>query len=252
MQLSHGNLRTQSAYDAMRAAGYALVDHSAETQAAVHKLGEELRQLKVAFVEDTKRPLDPTTHLLFEKIFQRLPTKSLNPNVGDGKRSSCTGFPTKEGVQWCDMGIKITADIIGEAGLSSPCRRVLQNSLLRTEEGSEFQVGHFDLPVPVLPTPRSPEPSAVIALTPLFTDSSLRILPFGAIDRIPTQQEFNRLARVVPVRYGQTLLMRYDMAHSGTDADGMRLHTIYGFTWIDLSSNTSYLLNARREPTSRG
>ena len=59
-------------------------------------------------------------------------------------------------------------------------------------------------------------------------DSSLRILPMKVIDRLPTLQEFDKLCVEVPIRVGQTLLMRYDMAHGGSSRNGLRLHTIIG------------------------
>ena len=43
---------------------------------------------------------------------------------------------------------------------------------------------------------------------------------------LPTVGEFDRLAKPIPVKVGQSLFMRYDMAHSGTDSPGLRLHTV--------------------------
>jgi hypothetical protein len=106
---------------------------------------------------------------------------------------------------------------------------VRESSILETLHGAAFQVGHFDLQVDAMPTPGS-MPSAIIAVTPLECDASLRILPMDAPIRqhLPTNAEFTSLSRVRDVRVGQTLFMRYDMAHSGTSASGRRLHSILG------------------------
>eukprot|EP00966_Prymnesium_polylepis_P262159 6055833-Prymnesium_polylepis.1 len=62
-------------------------------------------------------------------------------------------------------------------------------------------------------------------LTPLDRNTSLRILPMGLLDHIPSISEFERLCVPVDVRVGQSLLMRYDMAHSGSSSPGLRLHS---------------------------
>ena len=54
------------------------------------------------------------------------------------------------------------------------------------------QIGHFDLQVVSPPTADS-VPVAIIMLTPLDRDTSLRILPMGLIDHIPSISEFERL-----------------------------------------------------------
>lgn len=177
-----------------------------------------------------KESLDPHSCLRFERIFQRHPTKMKDPNVGDGKRWTCEGVPTLPGVAWCQAGCQAMQSIAQDAKFSPAQQKqlvVLENSILRTEKGAENQIGHFDLRVHSPPTPGT-VPPAIIAVTPVLSDASLRILPMGATRDIPTHAEFDRLCVPVPVRCGQTLLMRYDMAHSGTGEHGLRLHSILG------------------------
>ena len=50
----------------------------------------------------------------------------------------------------------------------------------------------------------------------------------NALDRIPTLSEFEHMCITVPVKVGQSLLMRYDMVHSGSSCAGLRLHSVIG------------------------
>ena len=69
-------------------------------------------------------------------------------------------------------------------------------------------------------------PPAIIAVTPLDGSTSLRIMPMDATVYLPTRSEFESLSRIVEVPAGRTLLMRYDIAHSGSNRPGRRLHSI--------------------------
>ena len=57
---------------------------------------------------------------------------------------------------------------------------MVESSVLKTLPGATNQVGHYDLTVTAPPDLSSP-PLAVIMLTPLDADSSLRILPVGMV-----------------------------------------------------------------------
>ena len=131
----------------------------------------------------------------FTPIFQKAPTKFLNPNIGDGKRSSCVGLPAGREAMWCQLRASVAMSISADIDLalaSSESLSVLENSILRTEPGAANQIGHFDLQVVSPPTADS-VPVAIIMLTPLDRDTSLRILPMGLIDHIPSISEFERL-----------------------------------------------------------
>ena len=126
----------------------------------------------------------------FTPIFQKAPTKFLNPNIGDGKRSSCVGLPAGREAMWCQLRASVAMSISADIDLalaSSESLSVLENSILRTEPGAANQIGHFDLQVV------SPVTVAIIMLTPLDRDTSLRILPMDLLDHIPSISEFERL-----------------------------------------------------------
>ena len=131
---------------------------------------------------------------------------------------------------WCQLGASIAMNISADTDLAlaaSESFSVLENSILRTEPGATNQIGHFDLQVMSPPTADS-VPVAIIMLTPLDNNTSLRILPMDLLDHIPSISEFERLCVTVDVRVGQSLLMRYDMAHSGSSSPGLRLHSVLG------------------------
>ena len=72
----------------------------------------------------------------FTPIFQKAPTKFLNPNIGDGKRSSCVGLPAGREAMWCQLRASVAMSISADIDLalaSSESLSVLENSILRTD-----------------------------------------------------------------------------------------------------------------------
>ena len=210
--------------------GYAVTNHSSTTAASLQQLVDRLSAMPKVVRKTLPKNGPSDTHMHFVPIFQKAPTQFLDPNIGDGKRSSCLGLPVGNGVQWCELGSSIVRGIAADIDLTlatSDGLTVHENSVLRTEPGADDQVGHFDLEVSG-PPDASSAPPAIIVVTPLDQDTTLRILPMSSLDRIPTLAEFERLCITVPIRVGQSLLMRYDMAHSGSSAPGLRLHSVLG------------------------
>ena len=72
-----------------------------------------------------------------------------NPNIGDGKRSTCEGLPYGEEMQWCRQARAVATAVMDSiknlAATMGQNLIVLENSILKTQEDSEMQVGHFDL-----------------------------------------------------------------------------------------------------------
>ena len=134
------------------------------------------------------------------------------------------GFRLVRYSQQAALHLQIASD--ARLQLSSPLC-VVENSVLRTAPGGPDQVGHFDLDVHSYPSGDC-RPFAAILITPIDHDSSLRLIPIGLVDGIPTHDQFEQISKRVTVPKGCTLIMRCDIAHSGTSSPGKRLHTIVG------------------------
>ena len=166
----------------------------------------------------------------YQPIFQGYPNLNRKDdcNIGDGLRLQCAGLPKGSHVHWCraaaDFHLQIASDM--QLTLDAPYD-IVENSILFTRPHATDQVGHFDLQVDCSPSGES-LPYAVIFVTALDMDSSLRILPIGVVDGMPTSPEFDALAVRVPIPKGCTVVMRCDVAHSGTKSPGKRIHTIIG------------------------
>ena len=202
--------------------GYAVVNHSAATAS--------LLQQVVAHVSTNR-----FGGLRFEPIFQAVNAVG-RLSKGDKKRKSHVGHPTKK-ARWCEDAAKTIMNTAAEIDLHSTRSKsisaaefgvgVLENSILQTLPGAADQVGHYDVKVRGPPSAQT-LPRAVVCLTPLDRDSSLNVMPMNKLHRIPTRHEFERFRITVPVKVGQTLFMRQDMAHGGTSCPGRRLHTLLG------------------------
>ena len=152
------------------------------------------------------RPSDDL--LTFGYIFQQRFRANGDPNFGDFKRLSCFGLPygvsphVQTDVRWVSLARELTLLVSRDSGLETTLSsqlHILENSVLRTLPGATNQIGHYDLTVTAPPDLSSPAP-AVIMLTPLDVDSSLRILPVDKlVRRLPTEEEFERSAITVPV-----------------------------------------------------
>ena len=243
-----GTRRTSCSPDSTLS-GYAVTNHSTATAQLLHQFTDHISSIS-QFV--SKRPPKNAPNddcMRFQPIFQRAPTRYLDPNIGDGKRSSCVGLPAGRDAIWCQFGSSVAMSIISDIDLalaSSESLSVLENSVLATEPGAHPQIGHFDLQVSAPPDSGS-VPAAIIMVTPLDRDTSLRILPMDSLDRIPTLGEFERLCIEVHVRVGQTLLMRHDMAHGGSSCPGKRLHSVVGPSrLVNHKLGDSFLLRHKR------
>ena len=179
----------------------------------------------------------------YRPIFQGYPNLNRKDdcNIGDGLRLQCAGLPKGSHVHWCraaaDFHLQIASDM--QLTLDAPYD-IVENSILFTRPHATDQVGHFDLQVDCSPSGES-LPYAVIFVTALDMDSSLRILPIGVVDGMPTSPEFDALAVRVPIPKGCTVVMRCDVAHSGTKSPGKRIHTIIGPKGATSLGNTYFL-----------
>ena len=212
-----------------------MVDHAEDARTTLSALTDVVRN--TASVIKARPIMRPSDDLLtFGHIFQQHPKANGDANFGDYKRLACFGLPygtapehSETDVLWISLGRNLALTVSRDSGVqaftnSQLC--VVEGSLLRTLPGATNQVGHYDLTVTAPPDLSSP-PVALIMLTPLDADTVLRVLPVGkVIGRLPTSEEFEQYAIPVPVRVGQSLIMRYDMAHSGSSSPGLRLHSV--------------------------
>ena len=130
--------------------GYAVTNHSSTTAASLQQLVDRLSAMPKVVRKTLPKNGPSDTHMHFVPIFQKAPTQFLDPNIGDGKRSSCLGLPVGNGVPWCELGSSIVRGIAADIDLTlatSDGLTVHENSVLRTEPGADNQVGHFDLEV---------------------------------------------------------------------------------------------------------
>ena len=171
-----------------------------------------------------QKPLRSADEDRFAPIFQKAPEPGKNPNFGDRKRLSCFGLPDGPSVKWCTAGQQLLSQIVPDDNYRS-----IENSVLQTLQEASDQAPHFDLTVEAMPRPDK-SPIALIAVTPLFHDGTLRVLPMDApiAKSLPTAEEFHRHSVPVRIPLGQTLVMRYDIAHCGTSTCGYRLHSVLG------------------------
>jgi hypothetical protein len=214
--------------------GYTVVSHRLGASALLVDLTSTISHIRS---EHRARPsMCPSDEsLTFGYIFQQHPKANGDANFGDYKRLSCFGLPygvaphVGTDVAWVVQARSLGLSVAQECGLEAILGsriHILENSVLKTLTGAANQIGHYDLTVTAPPTLNS-SPPAVIMLTPLDRASSLRILPADmCVERLPTHEEFEVHAIPVHVKVGESLLMRYDMAHSGTNAPGLRLHTV--------------------------
>ena len=226
---SEAEVMEVSTVDLIRYIGFAVIDHDKSTAASMRRLNATIGRMRV---QNTKARDLSNTDLCFVPVFQRRPTQFRDPHTGDGKRGTCEGIPHATQRTWCQQAQSVSMAVTNSIDLASALGQsliVLENSILKTEEDSEMQAGHFDLKVSGLPVAGSIPPS-LIQVTPLDLDTSLRVLPLGIFEphHTPTQSEFDSHAIEVPIRQGQTFLMRYDLAHSGTRQPGVRLHSVIG------------------------
>ena len=207
-----------------------LLDQHAKLESTI----AELPQIKKSAPER----VPSGAHMTFAPIFQLASPPGRNPNFGPKPyvRHSCFGLPGRGGgATWPDLLEQFAMAIVTDYGLLQLLTEricVLENSILLTDAGAVPQVGHFDLQVRAPPC-ATVAPCAMILVTPLDRDSSLRILPMGnhSISQpLPTSAEFEQYAVTVPVRVGEALLMRFDISHSGSSAEGLRAHTVLGPT----------------------
>ena len=224
------NLGVSPLHHTVLTSGYAVTEHSSATNILLQQLTGKISSIAQIVRRAPPKNAPNDNSMFFTPIFQKAPTKFLNPNIGDGKRSSCFGLPVGHEAMWCQLGASVAMNISADIDLAlaaSESLSIIENSILRTEPGAANQIGHFDLQV-MSPPAADSIPVAIIMLTPLDRNTSLRILPMGLLDHIPSISEFERLCVPVDVRVGQSLLMRYDMAHSGSSSPGLRLHSVLG------------------------
>ena len=114
------NLGVPPLHHTVLTTGYAVTEHSAATTILLTQLSGHIS----------------SSCMRFTPIFQKAPTKFLNPNIGDGKRSSCVGLPAGREAMWCQLRASVAMSISADIDLalaSSESLSVLENSILRTD-----------------------------------------------------------------------------------------------------------------------